>query len=228
MPEYDAVLWDIGGVIVDLASVREGYASFLAWLAAEYDLDEATALETWRSALGDYFGARDGREYRTAAEGYRVATKALFPDRDPPPVEEWRPAFERHVDAELRAEDGAVETIQTLGETDVHGGIVSDIDTREAETMLEALGVADCFDAVTTSEAVGYTKPDPRMFESALAEWGGDTGDAVMIGDRYEHDVAGAKDAGLDTIAYGDDAAGERADYEIDDLRSVLDIVDVR
>jgi putative hydrolase of the HAD superfamily len=48
-----------------------------------------------------------------------------------------------------------------------------------------------------------------------------------MIGDRYEHDVVGAKDAGLGAIAYGDDAAGERADHGIDDLRAITDVVGI-
>jgi putative hydrolase of the HAD superfamily len=76
-------------------------------------------------------------------------------------------------EAALRPEDGAVETIRPLDAADLHLGVVSDIDTREAGTMLESFGVTHFFQAVTTSEAVGYTKPDPRVFESALARWGG-------------------------------------------------------
>jgi putative hydrolase of the HAD superfamily len=226
MTRYDAVFWDIGGVIVELASIREGYAEFVSWLADEYDFDEETALEAWRTALGDYFTGRDGREYRTARDGYRVATESLF-DADPPTEGEWRPAFERCLDETVRPVDGAVETVRALDGAGVHLGVVSDIDTVEADNMLSKFGVADCFDAVTTSEAVGYTKPDPRMFETALETWGGDPANGIMVGDRYEHDVAGAKDAGLDAVAFGDDAVGERADYVIDDLREVFDVVDV-
>jgi putative hydrolase of the HAD superfamily len=48
-----------------------------------------------------------------------------------------------------------------------------------------------------------------------------------MIGDRYEHDVAGASAAGLDAVAYGADAHGPAADHRIDDLRELPDIVGV-
>jgi len=220
---YDAVFFDLGGVVVELKSIREGYARFVDQLAAEYDLPD-DALDRWKSALGAHFKGREGTEYRTASEGYRKATAALF-DGSAPPESEWRPLFDRASDATMRPVDGAVDAIRAVADGDRHVGVVSDIDTAEAHEMLASFGVDDCFDAVTTSEAVGYTKPDPRMYEAALDAWGGDRSDAVMIGDRYEHDVAGAVDAGLDAVAYGGDARGPKATYEIDDLRELPAIV---
>jgi putative hydrolase of the HAD superfamily len=118
-----------------------------------------------------------------------------------------------------------VETVRAVADLDVHVGVVSDIDTAEAHDLLGRFGIEDCFDSVTTSEAVGHTKPDPRMYETALAAWGGDAEDAVMVGDRYRHDVAGAVDAGLDAVALDPDARGPEATYEIDDLRQLTAIV---
>jgi putative hydrolase of the HAD superfamily len=226
--EYDAVCWDIGGVIVELESIREGYAAFVAELAAAYDLDPAAALETWKSALGEHFRSRDGTEYVTAREGYRKATNALF--EDPPDEEAWMRTFRRTSEASMRPEPNAVETIRALDEAGVHLGVVSDIDTREADSMLSTFGVADAFDAVTTSEDVGYTKPDRRMFEDAIGKAranGVDPDRTLMVGDRYRHDVEGAAEAGLTPVAYGDGARGPAAAHEIDDLRALLDIVGV-
>lgn len=223
MSAYDAVFWDIGGVIVELESIREGYETFVAALTDEFDVDADDPLETWKSTLGAHFKSREGTEFRSAREGYLEATAALF--EDPPEASEWWPMFEDAIAASLRPEEGAVETVRALDERGVYQGIVSDIDDREAETMLGAFGIRDCFDAVTTSEAVGHTKPDRRMFETALGTWGGDPSRAVMVGDRYRHDVAGAKATDLDTVAYGEDAFGEDADHEIRDLRELLDIV---
>jgi len=229
---YDAVFWDIGGVIVELASIREGYAAFLAELAAEHDFDPEPAMETWKRALGDHFGAAEGTEYRTAAEGYRRATAAVFEaeDREAPPESAWRPVLDRRLDDTLRTENGAVETIRTLAEPGVYQAVISDVDTREAESMFAELGIADAFAHVTTSEAVGYKKPDRRMFETALekaAERGVEAADGVMVGDRYDHDIRGASARGLDAVAYGEDAVGPEADYQVTDLREVLDIVGV-
>lgn len=227
--QYDAVLWDIGGVIVELKSIREGYVAFVGELAAAADLDPETALETWKTALGDHFKSRDGTEYVTAREGYRKATNALF-DGDPPDEEAWMRTFRRTSEASMRPEPNAVETIRALDEAGVHLGIVSDIDTAEADSMLSTFGVHDAFDAVTTSEAVGYTKPDQRMFTDAIekARANGVGPDrALMVGDRYRHDVEGSAEAGLTPVAYGEDAAGPAAEYEIDDLAALCDIVGV-
>lgn len=220
---YDAVFWDIGGVIVELKSVREGYANFLGRLTEQFDPDVEEPSETWKTTLGDHFKSRESTTYRRARDGYVKATRALFDD--PPPEAEWWPLFERATAETLRAEDGAIETITTLADRGLYQAIVSDIDTAEMESMLETFGVRDCFDAVTTSEAVGYTKPDRRMFEDALDRWGGDASRAVMVGDRYRHDIAGAKSVGLNTVAYGEDAFGEAADHKIQDLRELFEIV---
>jgi putative hydrolase of the HAD superfamily len=229
---YDAVFWDIGGVIVELASIREGYAAFLAELAADHDLDPEPAIETWKSALGEHFGAVEGTEYRTAAEGYRRATAAVFEaeGREPLPESEWRPLLDRCLDETLRTEPGAVETIRALDEAGVYQAVISDVDTAEAASMFAELGIDDAFAHVTTSEAVGYKKPDRRMFETALekaADHGIEPADGVMVGDRYEHDIAGASAVGLHAAAYGADAAGEDADHEITNLRELLDIVGI-
>jgi putative hydrolase of the HAD superfamily len=221
---YDTVFWDIGGVIVELASVREGYAAFVTELAAEYELDPETALEDWKSALGEHFRGREGTEYRTAREGYAKATAALF-EGDPP--EEWRETFETATAATLRAEDGAIETIETLADADVEQVIVSDIDTREAENMLDSFGIRECFTHLTTSEAVGYTKPDERMFRDALEATDVRPGRTVMVGDRHSHDVAGASALGIAAAGYGEEGWGPNADHELDDLRELLAIVGV-
>jgi putative hydrolase of the HAD superfamily len=245
---YDAVFWDIGGVIVELASVREGYAAFLAELADEYDLEPEPTRDRWKAALGEHFAAGEGTEYQTASEGYRKATTAVFEaaGREVPPESEWRPHLERCSDATLRTEDGAVETIQALADAGVYQAVISDVDTAEARSMFEQLGIADHFAHVTTSEQVGYKKPDRRMFETALekaAEHGIDPADGgerearaswdprshgVMVGDRYGHDIEGASALGLSTIAYGEDAAGEAADHVVTDLRDIMDIVGIR
>jgi putative hydrolase of the HAD superfamily len=222
--EYDVVLWDIGGVLVDLKSVRAGYAAFVAELADEHGLDAETALETWRTTLGEHFKGREGTEYRTAREGYRKATAALF-DGDPP--DDWEERFAEATDATLEAEEGAVETVKALADAGVRQVIVSDIDTREAENMLESFGIRERFDHVTTSEDVGHTKPDERMFRDALEATGADPDRTLMVGDRHTHDVAGAAALGIATAGYGEKGWGPEAEHEISDLPELLDIVGV-
>lgn len=150
------------------------------------------------------------------------------------PDEEWRPLFEAVSDETLRPSPGAPATVRALDDADCYLGVVSDIDTWEAERMLSAFGVRDRFDRVTTSEAVGRTKPDPAVFDAALAHLPVAPERALYVGDRYGHDMRGGKRAGLTTVAHGGSAAESAAedtddvvDYVVSDLRELLAIVGV-
>lgn len=224
--DLEAVFWDIGGVIVRLESIQAGHREFVEALLAEYDssLSPEEALATWRSELGDYFRGGEGTEYRTAREGYRVAVDAILAeDVD---AAEWESLFQRIHDEHAEAHDGAAETIAALAETDLHLGVISDVDHEEGKRLLSNFGVLEHFDAFTSSEEVGYKKPDPRMFRTALEKAGVEGEVGLMIGDRYRNDMEGAKEQDMTTVSYGAEA-GPAVDHQITDLREVLAIVGV-
>lgn len=239
LDSWDAVFFDIGGVIASLPSIRDGYADYLESFARDHGLDPEEALERWRAALGEHFKSGEGNEYMTAEEGYRKAFDALVDGIDD---EAWLPEFKRATREALEPEPNVVETIHTLDEAGLSLGIVSDIDTWEAERMLDLFGVEAAFDGVTTSEAVGYKKPDRRMFADALAKAESAPGRTLMVGDRYKHDMQGATRMGIQTVAYNGTAAeavadaerdgyrvldDEYVDYAVDDLADLPDIVGV-
>ena len=202
--DAEAVFFDIGGVVLDLGSVQEGHRRFVAELAKEYDLDEEQALETWRAVLGEYFRERRGTEFRSAAVGYDRAIEAAV--GAPVPEVEWWPIFERATGECLRPVDGVRETLETLS-GEIYLGLISDIDTREAERILGEFGLLEYFDGMTTSEAVGRTKPDPAVFATAIGSAGVSPDRSAMIGDRYHNDMRGGSWAGLRTVAFGGSAA---------------------
>lgn len=223
--DWDAVFWDIGGVILELESVQAAHVSFVSDLVDQYDLQTSRerALETWRTTVGDYFRDRDGTEFRSAREGYARAVEELV--GEDVPRDEWSPAFEMAVGESIEPIPGAPEAIERLAERDLHVGVISDVDDAEGKQMLERFGVRSQFDSITTSEEVGRTKPDPAMFETALEKAGVAPERSLMIGDRYEHDVKGAAEAGLHGVAFGADE-GPAVSYRIEDPREVLEIVD--
>ncbi len=239
--EWEAVLFDIGGVVVSLPSIRAGYVDYVEQFAAERGLDPEQALDAWRNRLGEHLKAAEGRAYRSAMAGYRKAFEHIA-DTDLEDSE-WRPGFERTLRATRELEPNATATIRGLDDAGLYLGVVSDIDTAEARRMLEDQGLDSAFEGITTSEAVGYKKPDDRMFEDALskaAAYGVDPARSLMVGDRYEHDMQGGTEAGLWTVAYGGTAAenagtpdgsyrvdDEYVDFVVDDLAAILDIVGV-
>jgi len=66
--------------------------------------------------------------------------------------------------------------------------------------VLDAVGVGELIDAVVPSASVGAAKPDPRLFAAALAAVNARPARAVHVGDSLEHDVAGARAAGLRAV----------------------------
>lgn len=83
---------------------------------------------------------------------------------------------------------------------------------------IERLGVAARVDAVVLAGEVGARKPDPAIFERALAELGVDATAVLHVGDRLEEDVAGAAALGMTTAQAlwfdaDDTPAGVEPDY---------------
>lgn len=76
--------------------------------------------------------------------------------------------------------------------------LVSNFDySPTAIGILEQAGVVPLFQAIVVSDAVGWRKPKPLIFEEALRRIGVAAGDALFVGDRVDIDVAGAHAAGM-------------------------------
>lgn len=91
---------------------------------------------------------------------------------------------------------------------------------------LEALGLLDAFDAVVTTDTLGFGKPDPRMYLEACRRVDTPAPACVCVGDSLAWDVLGARDAGLravwlDRLALGTDEDVTRV-TSLDELTSVL------
>lgn len=230
MTEYNGIFFDIGGVILDLTSVQEGHVDFLTRLAEQEGIENVESfIKEWQSALGTYFRERDGTEYRRAKTGYQHAVDAAVGYELP--ESKWMPAFEAASTACLEPNPTATETIRTLDRAGLYLGIISDIDTWEAESMLRQFETADTFDHVTTSQEVGRTKPDRAIFEAALEKAPVDPAKCLYVGDRYEHDMKGGTQAGLVTVAYGGSATehadSKAVDHVIEELEELCDLVGV-
>ena len=62
---------------------------------------------------------------------------------------------------------------------------------------IACLGLEAHFDHVLIADAVGYAKPDPRIFRRALELAGCRPDEAAMVGDNPVNDIAGAQAVGL-------------------------------
>ena len=90
----------------------------------------------------------------------------------------------------------ALPLIDTLKSRGFKIGVISDWDSALPD-LLEGWGVRQRLDGLAVSEIVGCTKPNPRLFQHALAEAGVDGAVSIHVGDFYELDIAGARAAGM-------------------------------
>ena len=66
---------------------------------------------------------------------------------------------------------------------------------------LKKAGIYDYFEKIYISECIGYNKPDKEFFEYIIQDIKDDnTKEYIMIGDRYDTDIMGAKKVGIDGI----------------------------
>ena len=107
--------------------------------------------------------------------------------------------------------------------------VVSDAPAKETWLRLSYLNLHHMFDAVVTFEDTGARKPNPEPFRKALDRLNVKPSEALMVGDWAERDVVGAAQVGMKTIfaRYGDTFGTlvSNADYDIDDVFQVIDIV---
>ncbi|HER44098.1 MAG TPA: HAD family hydrolase [Candidatus Eisenbacteria bacterium] len=108
--------------------------------------------------------------------------------------------------------------------------VISDAPRQEAWLRLCYLQLHHMFDIVLTHEDTGEYKPSPAPFELVLERMDIAPEEAMMIGDWPERDIVGASELGIRTVfaRYGDTFETETsgADYEIDDIFRLVEIVD--
>jgi putative hydrolase of the HAD superfamily len=78
--------------------------------------------------------------------------------------------------------------------------VITNGDVPQQERKLAATGLDAHVDGWVISEGVGLRKPDPEIFRLAARRAGQPLDGAWMIGDSAEADIAGAVNAGIDSI----------------------------
>lgn len=138
-------------------------------------------------------------------------------------------AYRRAREAALSPYPHVYATLMELLKHGIKLAVVSDAPGAEAWLRLCYLNFHHIFDYVVTFDDTHERKPSPLPFRKALQLLQIAPHEAVMVGDWPERDVAGAAKIGMKTIfaRYGNTFNTEHsnADYEINDIREILDII---
>ena len=204
---FDALLFDLGGTLIyfegDKEEVIDQANRALARAVQDlgYDISAYVLINAYETRLQAYFGHRDEDliEFTTrrlleellADHGYinapeddvRAALKAMYA------------VFE----SKWHVEEDALPVLKMLKEVGCKVGLVSNAaDDDDVQRQVDNAGLRPYLDAVFTSSVVGMRKPHPKMFEEAMqALVVTDPSRVLMVGDRLNADVAGAKKLGM-------------------------------
>lgn len=121
--------------------------------------------------------------------------------------------------------DGAIETLKYLQNTyKLH--IITNGFNEVQYQKLENSGIKSYFNKIITSEAAGVKKPNPKIFNFALEKAKALSNESIMIGDNWEADIMGAKNAGLDVIYFniGNQPVSEniKSVHNLNDIKKFL------
>lgn len=123
------------------------------------------------------------------------------------------------------------DVLRELSSRGIRLAIVSDAPNLKAWLRLTYMGMEDTFETVVAFDDTKQAKPSKLPFEKAVAELGVARHEILMVGDRVEKDVQGAKNMGfLSCFArYGNPEVSKGksgADYEAETPQDILTIVD--
>lgn len=125
--------------------------------------------------------------------------------------------------------DDVVECLTALRAGGLRLGLISNshrcLDSFQAHFALDGL-----VHVAVSSSALGYMKPHPEIFRTALERMGVHPADAMMVGDSVAHDVNGARAVGMQAVllARGDVPAVEEGVMVIRSLRELASVLDVQ
>ena len=120
--------------------------------------------------------------------------------------------------------DDVVPILQHFRDEGFKLAIVSNWDTP-LDPLTERLGIAEYFDAIVASHdaRVRSEKPDPHIFNYALAAVGVSAEEAVHVGDTYEAGIVGAQGVGIRPILL--DRDGTQASRWKETIQSLYELL---
>lgn len=138
-------------------------------------------------------------------------------------------AYTEHLATHADVIPGAEEALQELAEVATMIAVSNGTESVE-RGRLKLSGFEKYFDDIFISEAVGVSKPNPKIFQMAMRKLGIEHSDKVLVvGDSLSADIQGGVNAGLDTCWVNmnglENESGLTPTYEVKALCELYPIV---
>lgn len=207
-PGKTTVFFDLGGTLLVMRRDRI-FGKVLSEQGRDVGLEAVHSayvrVESWWLSV---YGNRELSPEQTT-EAYRVSKLAR---------QRW-PELEKTVPLELYPD--AEPLLRRLVEDGYTSVLVSNAPPDTAR-VVEALGLKRYLKHVVISGIVGYSKPHPEIFRIAMREAGVEPNQVVHVGDLYESDVVGAKNAGIVGVLI--DREGTGSQYDCPRIKSLDEV----
>jgi putative hydrolase of the HAD superfamily len=216
----DAVLFDLDGTLCERTQDTNALYRRAFDRAGVPPFGEPDGL--WAALRGP--PDHDDREGYLGAGFARLAAQHGRSDADPLAL---AAAFTDLVDDnQVRLREGALDAIEWAADRGTVGLLTNGPERRQ-RVKLDALGIADRFDALVYADDLPRRKPHAEPFDRALAALRVDADRALYVGDSLAYDVAGAHNAGLAAAWLGDgDTEGYDPEYVLASLADLNEVLD--
>ena len=216
-----AVIFDLDNTLIDFMKMKRisCEAAINAMIDAGLNVDKDKAMELLFKIYGEH-GFEDPKifqrfllkltkkiDYNILANGIVAYRKVRVGFLDPYP--------------------GVPYVLNKLKDKGLKLAILSDAPRLKAYLRLASMKFTNFFDAIVTFDDTKSEKPNILPFKVALKKLNLRAEDCLMVGDRPERDIKGARKLGMKTCfaRYGHLISDKvEADYEINDIKEMLKI----
>jgi HAD superfamily hydrolase (TIGR01662 family) len=236
------LIFDLGNTLMYMNGdweeiVRRGARDMAQFLLGEgLDMDEARVVDDFislRRSLRDR-ARQEQLEYPAEYALRALLGQAGYQDMDRDLIQRAAQALFSYEESRWQPYGQAEATLRRLSEIGYRLAVFSNAtDDPLIQRLVDRGGFRQWLDMALSSAGVGIRKPDPRVFQTMLSQWGYSPSQVLMIGDMLEFDIQGAHNAGIRGILaawdlYPDYAEGY--DHVIPDARAetlseLMDIV---
>ncbi|TDK64419.1 beta-phosphoglucomutase [Sapientia aquatica] len=206
---YDAVIFDLDGVLTDTAHFH-----FLAWqqLAQSLGID-------FDSAFNEQL---KGVDRMGSLSRILDLSDKQFSHDDKLKLAELKNRHYQKLIAHMSPDDllpGAIECLSSLRLAKIKLGLASV--SKNALAVLESLEIRHYFDVVVDAALIKHSKPDPEIFLTAAKQLNVSASMCLGVEDSIAG-ISSIKSAGMTAIGIGSSSVLREADMTIPDLRTLL------
>lgn len=218
-----AVIFDLDNTLIDFMTMKKIScdAAIAAMIGAGLNADKSRAVKGLFS-LYDKYGLEEKMIFQkflkkmTKKIDYEILASGIV-------------AYRRVRAGFLEPYPHVAEVLFELRQRGIKLAIVSDAPRLKAWIRLVSMKINHFFDVVVAFEDSKELKPSTKPFRIAFKKLRVKPQECLMVGDRPERDIKGAKKLGMITCfaKYGNPKAkSSEADYEISDIKELIEIAE--